>query len=150
MQNSYIGITENRLHHILAVARRCYDISKSRGFTEDFCRMMWMIGWTHDVGYEFSTVPGEHPFVGDEMLGLLNSESIMPEDGPRYAVRFHGDCVSKKTVEWEILNIADLTVDSKGNIVDVSERLNDIKERYGEQSFIYLKACNVAHSVGLL
>lgn len=37
MEN-YIGISENKLHHILAVARQCYKIAKSENKSEEFCQ----------------------------------------------------------------------------------------------------------------
>ena len=42
-----------------------------------------------------------------------------------------------------------MTIDSKGNKVAVTQRLQDIKERYGEQSNQYLTACDVAYTIGL-
>ena len=53
-------------------------------------------------------------------------------------------------LSWKILNIADMTIDSKGNKVDVMQRLEDIKLRYGEYSNQYLTACDVAVQVGLV
>ena len=54
-----------------------------------------------------------------------------------------------RSIEWLILNTADMTIDSKGNKVAVTQRLQDIKERYGEQSNQYLTACDVAYTIGL-
>lgn len=46
-------IDNNRLQHIIGVARKCYSIAKSHGHNEDFCKKMFMLGWCHDIGYEF-------------------------------------------------------------------------------------------------
>ena len=43
--NNYIGISEDRLHHMLGVARECYKLAQDMGYNEDFCRRMFMIGW---------------------------------------------------------------------------------------------------------
>jgi HD superfamily phosphodiesterase len=51
----FIGISEDRLKHILGVSRKAYRIAKDRGHDEKFARKMFMAGWLHDVGYEFST-----------------------------------------------------------------------------------------------
>ena len=64
----YIGISEDRLHHILGVARKAYKIAKEEGFDEDFARKMFMIGWLHDIGYEFSKEPDNH---AEESVNLL-------------------------------------------------------------------------------
>ena len=42
-----------------------------------------------------------------------------------------------------------MTIDSKGNKVDVMKRLEDIKDRYGENSNQYLTACDIAYIIGL-
>ena len=42
-----------------------------------------------------------------------------------------------------------MQVDFNRKQVSVSERLNDIKERYGEHSDQYLTACNICYSIGL-
>ncbi len=38
----YIGISEDRLHHIYAVAKKAYNIAKERGHSEDFARQMFI------------------------------------------------------------------------------------------------------------
>lgn len=65
---NYIGISEARLHHILGVARKSYKIAKEMGYDERFCRRCFMLGWIHDVGYEFSEKQSEHPNVSAELL----------------------------------------------------------------------------------
>ena len=72
MEQNYIGISENRIHHILGVARKAYKIAKDMGFEEDFCRRCFMLGWIHDVGYEFAEKQSEHPDISAEMLLLMN------------------------------------------------------------------------------
>ena len=53
------------------------------------------------------------------------------------------------TVEYKILNMADMLVDSMGNEVTASQRLNDIRDRYGEYSDQYLTACDICYRIGL-
>ena len=56
----YIGISDNRLRHSIGVARKAYQIAKDMGKDEDFCRKMFMLGYIHDIGYEFSKTQSEH------------------------------------------------------------------------------------------
>lgn len=147
--NDYIGISEDRLHHILGVARECYSLAKEKGYDEDFCRRMFMVGWNHDVGYEFSTKQEEHPIISEEMLNTLKISKVNAGQRVCHAIKKHGQYTDLKTVEWKILNIADMTIDSRGNKVDVMKRLDDIKDRYGENSNQYLTACDIAYIVGL-
>lgn len=144
---NYIGISEARLHHILGVARKSYKIAKDMGYDERFCRRCFMLGWIHDVGYEFSENQSEHPNVSAELLWTLgdNEEWVNTVS----AIKDHGLYTENETAEWKILNMADMQVDSQGNEVSVSRRLDDIKNRYGEHSDQYLTACDICYRIGL-
>ncbi len=146
-----IGISEYRLHHILGVARKAYAIAKLRGHNEDFARKMFMIGWCHDVGYEFSKERSEHPNKSATMIMLLNDSCVSSDLRQKSvsAVKYHGKYIKEETEEWRILNIADLLIDYDGKEVDVHKRLEGIKERYGEYSDQYLNACEISYRVGL-
>jgi len=154
--SEYIGISENKLHHILGVARKCYKIAKEEGYDEDFCRKMFMIGWNHDVGYEFAKTPKEHPEISSEMIHQMiyvnDTYDMRISLKTDYAIYYHGKYPNEdieKNAEWRILNLADMQVDSKGNEVNVIDRLNDIKERYGEHSDQYLTSCDICYRIGL-
>lgn len=151
MQQKFIGISENRLHHILDVARKAYKIAKDMGFEEDFCRRCFMLGWIHDVGYEFAENQSEHPDISAKMLLLINEDTVASDlKKPFYkAIKEHGKYPSEMTEEYRILNMEDMLVDSKGNEVTVSQRLEDIKNRYGEHSIQYLTACDICYRIGL-
>ncbi len=150
---SYIGISEDRLHHILGVARKAYKIALERGHDEEFARKMFVLGFNHDIGYEFSTKKSEHPDISSRMLsdafyGGKESLGDIGGDSVR-AILKHGRYIDVVTEEWLILNQADMQVDSKGREVDVYKRLDDIKDRFGEHSEVYLTACDISHLVKL-
>ncbi len=152
MTKQFIGISENRLHHILGVSRKAYKIAKSIGYDEDFCRRCFMLGWLHDVGYEFAKNQSEHPDISAYMLLLTFDDGVVASDlkKPFYkAIKEHGKYPSEMTEEYRILNMADMLVDSTGKEVTGSERLEDIKSRYGEHSEQFLTACNVCRRIGL-
>lgn len=139
------GISEERLHHMIGVARKAYEIARQEGFPEPFCRKMFMIGWNHDVGYEFSEKQPDHCETGAEMLMQITgayNENV-------HAVQKHGHYSSVRSDEWRILNMADMLIDHDGKEVDVIKRLDGIKERYGEYSDQYLTACDICVQVGL-
>ena len=137
----YIGISENKVKHMLGVARKCYKISKEMGQSEEFARKMFVIGYNHDIGYEFSTKNELHNYKSYEMLKTLGIECE--------SILHHGELINKASLEWLILNQADLQVNSKGEDVGVEGRLYDIKIRYGENSKEYINAIELAHIVGL-
>ena len=169
MQQDFIGISEDRLHHIIGVARKAYEIAKNMGYDERFCRRCFMLGWIHDVGYEFSEKQLEHPNVSAELLWTLgdafgvimeypcNENGEISSSAPYNegwvtavsAIKDHGLYTENETAEWKILNMADMQVDSQGNEVSVSQRLDDIKNRYGEHSNQYLTACDICYRIGL-
>lgn len=141
---NYIGINDDKLHHILGVARRCYELALERNLGEYFAMKMFTIGWMHDVGYEFSVKHEEHPKVSELMFEMI---------GGRYnhAIASHGKVdLDFSDAELAILNEADLTVDHKGNKCTVEERLNGIIERYGEDSKTYKNAKLLAEQLGLI
>ncbi len=158
---SYIGISEDRLHHIIGVARKAYRTAKEMGFEEAFCRRCFMLGWIHDVGYEFAEKQSEHPDISSELLrtlvfsrdedGRTGSDASCDNEWANslLAIRKHGLYTEDETAEWKILNTADMLIDSKGNEVTVSQRLEDIRYRYGEHSNQYLTACDLCYRIGL-
>ena len=150
-QDEFIGISEDRLHHSIGVARKCYELAKARGESEEFCRKMFTIGWNHDVGYEFSKSKEEHPRVSEELLELIGVNQRCRESAKTlHAIKKHGDDTRTASKEWLILNEADMTVDSKGNSVTVEARLADITARFGVQSDEFKKAQELCKRLKLI
>lgn len=77
-----IGIDDNRLSHIHNVANRCYDIAKHRGHEEEFCKKMWLIGWLHDIGYEFAEHKWEHPEISSAIKNMYAKKKITSASVP--------------------------------------------------------------------
>ena len=139
-----VGISNDRMQHILSVARQCYQIAKNKyQLSEEECRKAFMIGFLHDVGYEFSETNLEHPVKGKELIQQTLGVEL-PE------IQEHGNPDAEQTLYLSILNEADMTVDSKGNVVSVEERLIDIKSRYSEDAIEYLKPLQLAKKLNLI
>ena len=138
-QASPIGISDNRIHHMLSVARKCYSLGKEKyKLTEEESRECFVMGLLHDFGYEFSTSMSEHPKVGADILENMKEENL---EKMIDAIRHHGNCNNINCTVFDlILNEADMSVDSKGNNVSMQERLKDIGRRYGTDSRQYLNA----------
>ncbi len=148
----FIGISDNRLHHMYGVAKKAYLIAKDMGYNEDFARKMFVLGWNHDIGYEFSHTQEEHPDVSSKMLASAFLEDTFwgaQTTSSMGAILKHGRYVDKETPEWVILNMADMLIDSDGREVCVTDRLNGIKDCYGEHSDQYLTACDICYRIGL-
>jgi predicted hydrolase (HD superfamily) len=118
--------------------------ARSLGWAEEKCRAMFLLGYLHDIGYEFSDVPNEHPFVGGELLKA--------QQYPYWReILYHGcvDC-EYTSAELDLLNAADLSVNAQGENVGAIERLTDIANRYGENSRQHLNAKTLARKLKLI
>lgn len=133
LDNNYIGnLSENRLAHVNSVAKYMYD--KAVG-DECYKSDMFTLGLLHDIGY-ISGESKNHSKYG----GLL-----LKRNGYRYwkEVYYHGQVEAINNYisdELDLLNSADLQINSKGELVGVELRLLDIKTRYGENSSQYQNA----------
>lgn len=144
--SEYLGISENRLHHMLAVGRKAYQIAKEMEQSEDFCRRMFVLGFNHDIGYEFSKSRWEHAQLGADMLaslGVTNSYTLA-------CVSKHGTIPPDETLSWRILNMADMLIDYKGDEVTAEQRLQGLREHYGGISEQYLQSLELCKHLGLI
>ena len=119
-------INENRLNHILAVARKAYKIAKDFGYDEQYAREMFALGWNHDIGYEFD--PINHENVGAD---------ILPNYKYAEFIRSHGLAPAQLTKEWIIVNLADMTTNPTGEETTIEARLAEIESRYGKDHIWY-------------
>ena len=126
---------EDRIKHSIAVARKMVEIAKNKNLSEKEINDCFIIGYNHDIGYEFANNKLEHNIVGGEFLRNA---------GFKYwkEVYYHGEInIEYNSVYLDILNQADMQIDKYGNYVGYEKRLEDIKNRYGENSEVYNKCC---------
>ena len=117
-------ITEDRIHHIMSVARLMKENAEQHGLDS---QEMFTLGMLHDIGYEFGDSEQHH---------LLGAE-VLEKQGYKYyrEVLFHGKPdVGYESPALDLLNFADMKVDKKGNVVSFEERLKDIMSRRGADS----------------
>ena len=124
---------EDRLKHSLSVARKMVEIAKEYNLSEHELQDLFVLGFNHDIGYEYGNNMN-HGHIGAEIL-KRNNYKYWRE------IYYHGDINSEYTSLFlEILNKADMQIDKYGNDVGYSKRLEDIKNRYGEDSKTYKDA----------
>lgn len=129
-----MGIDSDRLKHSLAVARKMVDIGKTKGLTEKELQDLFILGYNHDIGYEFADNSLDHGIIGEEMLKDSNYKYWKE-------IYYHGNPnTDYKSLYLTILNQADMQVDKYGNDVGYEKRLEDIKSRYGEKSIEYINS----------
>lgn len=138
-EREFTPLTDNRLHHMNAVANRAYTLAKIMfGKTEYLARKMYIYGLLHDVGYVFD--PSDHAHAGARVLGDMGLDADPIND--------HGDpMIEAMSDELLILNVADMTTSPTGETVRMSDRLKDIGERYGYDSKQYVDAYKVAELI---
>ena len=132
---------DDRIKHSLAVARKMKDIAKSMNLTEKEIEDCFIIGYNHDIGYEF-TENG----IGHNVVGGL----ILKDNGFKYwkEIYYHGEVnIDYTSLFLEILNKADMQIDKYGNDVGYDKRLEDIKIRYGENSQVYIQCQNLINKL---
>lgn len=129
-----IGLSLNRTKHCLGVARKMKSIAEA---IHDFpypSQDMFYLGLLHDVAYEFVDLPEEHEHRGGE---------ILRDNGYRYwqEVYHHGNPdTTYRSLALDLLNYVDLTTSPEGEDISIEDRLDDIANRYGEDSIQYSKA----------
>ena len=121
----------DRLKHSLAVANKMMEIGKKLNLSELELEELFVLGYVHDIGYSFSNEKEEHNIIGG---------NILKNSGYKYfkEVYYHGnpDC-NYESLYLEILNQADMQINKYGIDVGYEKRLEDIKQRYGEDSVPY-------------
>lgn len=133
-------MNEDRLRHSIAVARKMVEIAKSKNLSDEDIKNCFIIGYNHDIGYEFTKNGNNHNTIGGEIL--RNNFKYWRE------IYYHGEInVEYKSLYLDILNQADMQIDKYGNDVGYDKRLEDIKSRYGEDSEVYNKCCKIVDKI---
>ena len=131
----------DRIKHSLSVANKMVEIGKNLNLKESDLQDLFILGYNHDIGYDFCSDKKEHNIVGGEILN---------NNGYKYwkEVYYHGNPNSEYQSQFlKILNMADMQIDKYGNDVGYEKRLEDIKNRYGEDSIQYTNSYNIINAI---
>ncbi len=130
----------DRINHSLAVANKMVEIGKEKKLSEKQLQELFLLGFIHDIGYRFGTNEN-HNIIG---------ANILKENNYKYynEVYYHGIPNSEyKSAYLDILNYADMSIDKYGNDVGFDKRLEDIKNRYGEDSKQYINCVKIINEL---
>ncbi len=126
-------ITEDRKRHMFGVAEFLRHYAQEQKLPQQDCDELYTLGLLHDIGYAFLEEPDyhQHETVGGEFLKKQNYPYWQE-------VYYHGvvNCPYQSRF-LNLLNWADLHVDSKGNVVSYEERLADIARRHQTSSLTF-------------
>ena len=134
-------LDKDRLNHSFAVANKMIEIGKKFKLEESDLQDLFILGYNHDIGYEFSIDNTEHNIIGGQ---------ILKNNGYKYwkEVYYHGNPNAEyNSLFLKILNMADMQIDKYGNDVGFDKRLKDIKNRYGEDSKPYIYSKQIISSL---
>ena len=123
----------DRLKHSYSVALKMQEIGKNMHLTEEQLIELFILGYNHDIGYQFANNNEPHNKIGGQILQKQNYQY-------HQEVYYHGEPnPNYQSLYLDILNIADMQIDKYGNDVGFEKRLLDIQTRYGEESVVYTK-----------
>ena len=119
-------ISSDRKKHSWAVAELMKQRAIELNMTTQQAEELYILGFLHDIGYEFAEPKNyeKHEIIGG---GVLKSQ------GYKFwkEVYYHGVANSPYKSEYlDLLNWADMHIDSEGNYVSFDERLEEISKRY--------------------
>lgn len=129
----------DRLKHSYSVGVKMVQIGEELCLKDEELNDLFLLGLNHDIGYEFSKNGIDHGKIGG---------NILKSNGYKYwkEVYYHGEITTEySSLYLTILNRADMQIDKYGNDVGYKKRLEDIKNRYGSESNIYLKCVNLVN-----
>ena len=130
----------DRLKHSYAVANKMIELGKEKRLSEIELQELFLLGYLHDIGYEFGTNEN-HNSIGGNLLKESNYKYWQE-------VYYHGIPNSEyKSLYLDILNTADMMIDKYGNDVGFDKRLEDIKSRYGEDSIQYVNCFKIVNEL---
>lgn len=119
-------ISSDRKKHIFAVAELLKNYALTNGYNSFQAEELYTLGLLHDIGYEFAK---EEDYINHNKIG----GEILKKQGYKFwrEVYYHGEVDIKYKSEYlDLLNWADMHIDSSGNYVSFDERLEEISKRY--------------------
>ena len=119
-------ISHDRKKHIWAVAEFLKDFAIKQNITSEEVETLYTLGLLHDIGYEFASPENyiKHNEIGGNLLKQL---------GFKYwrEIYYHGVVNSPyQSYYLDLLNWADMHIDSMGNYVSLDNRLKELSIRY--------------------
>ncbi len=132
-------ITNDRMSHCLAVAKKMKELATD--YSDKYPvnpEEAFILGLLHDIGYEFCNEQREHANKG----GLL-----LKNQGYKYwkEVFYHGVPQDEyKSDMLSLLNYVDMITGPDGKYLTVQERIDDIADRYGKESWQVKEAVSLS------
>ncbi|MGW5751294.1 HD domain-containing protein [Nocardia rhamnosiphila] len=132
----FLAPLPRRVAHVEGVARRVAETASVVAEPE----LLVVAAWLHDIGYAPAlAATGFHPVDGarylrqigasERLCGLVANHSCARVEGRRRGIPI--EWVDEESIERDALWWADMTTTPTGEVTTVSERIAEVKARYG-------------------
>ncbi len=119
-------ISEDRKKHIWGVAKFLKRYAQEENMSQDDIHSLYLLGLLHDIGYEFLD---EKDYITHNVVG----GGFLKSQGFKYwkEVYYHGVAGCEYQSKFlDLLNWADMRIDSAGKEVSLDGRLEELSKRY--------------------
>ena len=119
-------ISQDRKQHIYGVAEFLKNYAISQNMPQEDVESLYTLGLLHDIGYEFLEEK-------DYIKHIVGGGGILKKLGYKYWKEVYYHCVAGAEYSskfLDLLNWADMRIDSSGNNVSLDGRLEELSTRY--------------------
>lgn len=121
MQN----LPEYRIEHSKEVANFLYSFARVNYFDNFRSQSLYLVGLLHDIGYFQNPTGKDHGRKGAELLEIAGISKDFCN-----LIRYHGKYIKEPSRDQELMWLADLCINGKGEYVGYMKRFQSICERY--------------------
>lgn len=129
-------LSENKIKHCKGVAEYMYNNAEKYGLDKE---EMYLLGLVHDIGYLFARE--KHGMNGSELLKSMGYKYYQE-------VKYHGRWTDDyNSAALNLLRKADLSIDYLGRPINPLNRMDDVRKRYGEDSFQFKNVKKIVNNL---
>lgn len=121
MQN----LPEYRIEHSKGVANFLYSFARVNYFDNFRSQSLYLVGLLHDIGYYENPTGEDHGRKGAELLEVAGISKDFCD-----LIRYHGKYIKNPSRDQELMWLADLCINGKGEYIGYMKRFQSICERY--------------------
>ena len=118
-------LPEYRIKHSKGVANFLYSFARISYFDNSRSKSLYLVGLLHDIGYFRNPTGKDHGRKGAEFLELAGTSKDFCD-----LIRYHGKYIQNPSRDQELMWLADLCINGKGEYIGYMKRFQSICKRY--------------------
>lgn len=133
-------LAEHVTRHSIGVAEFMSEYAETHPDLKADPAKYYVLGLLHDIGKLFPGDPDPDNPKNEYKNHAAKGAALMEDMGFSYykEIKHHGHPENKYfSTAWLILNLADMSINGKGEKVPINTRIQNIKKRYGDNSEQY-------------